>query len=166
MTSEQIINRLSDQFKSSVIENENLAEHQVEIKGEDWFDVATFMKDDPKLSFDQLECITGIDTGEDGPLQTHYNLHSMEYRHKIEVVISHDRKDPKVASIEQLWRVADWFERETYDMFGIEYTGHRDLRRILCPDDWEGWPLRKDYEAQESFHGIVVPKIKEEEGWE
>ena len=145
MTSEQIKNRLSDQFKSSIIKNENLAEHQVEIKGEDWFDVATFMKDDPKLSFDQLECITGIDTGEDGPLQTHYNLHSMEYRHKIEVVISHDRKDPKVASIEQLWRIGDWFERETYDMFGIEYTGHRDLRRILCPDDWEGWPLRKDY---------------------
>ena len=166
MTTEQIKNRLSDQFKSSVIKNENLAEHQVEIKGEDWFDVAIFMKDDPKLSFDQLECITGIDTGEDGPLQTHYNLHSMEYRHKIEVVISHDRKDPKVASIEQLWRIGDWFERETYDMFGIKYTGHRDLRRILCPDDWEGWPLRKDYEAQESFHGIVVPKIKEEEGWE
>ena len=166
MISDQIKNRLSDQFKSSVIKNENLAEHQVEIKGEDWFDVATFMKNDPKLSFDQLECITGIDTGEDGPLQTHYNLHSMEYRHKIEVVISHDRKDPKVASIEQLWRIGDWFERETYDMFGIGYTGHRDLRRILCPDDWEGWPLRKDYEAQESFHGIVVPKIKEEEGWE
>ena len=166
MTFEQIKNRLSGQFKSSVISNENLAENQVEVKGEDWFDVATFMKNDPKLLFDQLECITGIDTGEDKPLQTHYNLHSMEYRHKIEVVISHDRKDPKVASIEQLWRIGDWFERETYDMFGIEYTGHRDLRRILCPDDWEGWPLRKDYEAQESFHGIVVPKIKEEEGWE
>ena len=166
MTFEQIKNRLSDQFKSSVISNENLAENQVEVKGEDWFEVATFMKNDPKLLFDQLECITGIDTGEDKPLQTHYNLHSMEYRHKIEVVISHDRKDPKVASIEELWRIGDWFERETYDMFGIEYTGHRDLRRILCPDDWEGWPLRKDYEAQESFHGIVVPKIKEEEGWE
>ena len=164
MTSEQIKNRLSDQFKSSVIENENLAEHQVEIKGEDWFDVATFMKNDPKLSFDQLECITGIDTGEDGPLQTHYNLHSMEYRHKIEVVISHDRKDPKVASIEQLWRIGDWFERETYDMFGINFTGHRDLRRILLPEDWDGWPLRKDYVEQETYHGIVVPKVKE--GWE
>ena len=79
MTSEQIKNRLSDQFKSSIIKNENLAEHQVEIKGEDWLDVATFMKNDPKLSFDQLECITGIDTGEDGPLQTHYNLHCLLY---------------------------------------------------------------------------------------
>ena len=164
MTFEQIKNRLSDQFKSSVISNENLAENQVEVKGEDWFEVATFMKNDPKLLFDQLECITGIDTGEDKPLQTHYNLHSMEYRHKIEVVISHDRKDPKVASIEQLWRIGDWFERETYDMFGIEYTGHRDLRRILCPDDWEGWPLRKDYKEQETYHGIMVPKMKE--GWE
>ena len=124
------------------------------------------IRDSPKLSFDQLECITGTDTGEDGPLQTHYNLHSMEHRHKIEIVISHKRENPKVASIEKLWRIGDWFERETYDMFGIEYIGHRDLRRILCPDDWEGWPLRKDYEAQESFHGIVVPKIKEEEGWE
>ena len=164
MTSEQIKNRLSDQFKSSIIKNENLAEHQVEIKGEDWLDVATFMKNDPKLSFDQLECITGIDTGEDGPLQTHYNLHSMEHRHKIEAVISHDRKDPKVASIEQLWRIGDWFERETYDMFGINFTGHRDLRRILLPEDWDGWPLRKDYEEQETYHGIVVPKVKE--GWE
>ena len=162
MTSEQIKNRLSDQFKSSIIKNENLAEHQVEIKGEDWFDVATFMKNDPKLSFDQLECITGIDTGEDGPLQTHYNLHSMEYRHKIEAVISHDRKDPKVASIEQLWRIGDWFERETYDMYGIIFDGHRDLRRMLLPEDWEGYPLRKDYEEQETYHGIVVGKIKEE----
>jgi NADH-quinone oxidoreductase subunit C len=90
----------------------------------------------------------------------------MEHRHKIEVVISHDRETPKVASIEQLWRIGDWFERETYDMFGIVYEGHRDLRRILCPDDWEGWPLRKDYEGQEDYHGIVVPKIKEEEEWE
>ena len=87
----------------------------------------------------------------------------MEHRHKIEVVISLDRNNPKVASIEQVWRVGDWFERETYDMFGIIYEGHRDLRRILCPEDWEGWPLRKDYETQETYHGIVVPKIKEEE---
>jgi NADH-quinone oxidoreductase subunit C len=166
MTSAEIKAVIIDQFPGSVIESEDLAEKQVELKADQWFDIATFLKEDPNLSFDQLECITGIDLGEEASLQTRYNLHSMEYRHKIEILISHDRKEPKVASIEKIWRIGDWFERETYDMFGIVYEGHRDLRRILCPDDWEGWPLRKDYEGQESYHGIVVPKMKEEDGWE
>ena len=145
MTTEQIKKNLSDQFKGSVILNEDLASHQIEINGDDWLDVATFMKNDPKLSFDQLECITGIDTGEEGPLQTHYNLHSMEHRHKVEIVINHDRKNPKVPSIEQVWRIGDWFERETYDMFGINFSDHPDLTRILMPEDWVGHPLRKDF---------------------
>ena len=166
MTSAEIKAVIMDQFPGSVIESEDLAEKQVELKADQWFDIATFLKEDPNLSFDQLECITGIDLGEEASLQTRYHLHSMEYRHKIEILISHDRKEPKVASIEKIWRIGDWFERETYDMFGIVYEGHRDLRRILCPDDWEGWPLRKDYEGQESYHGIVVPKMKEEDGWE
>ena len=165
MTPTEIKETLDQQFPGSVIDNEELAESQIELKPDQWLEIATYLKNDPGLSFDQLECVTGIDTGEDGPLQSRYNLHSMEHRHKIEVVISLDRNNPKVASIEQVWRVGDWFERETYDMFGIIYEGHRDLRRILCPEDWEGWPLRKDYEAQETYHGIVVPKIKEEE-WE
>tara|TARA_X000001036_G_C20643634_1_gene792134 strand:- start:560 stop:1060 length:501 start_codon:yes stop_codon:yes gene_type:complete len=157
---------IQERFPKSVMENENLSERQIEIDGSQWKEIATFLKNDPKLLFDQLECLTGVDTGEDGPLQSRYNLHSMELRHKIEIIISHDRKDPKVESIEQIWRIGDWFERETYDMFGIIYEGHRDLRRILCPDDWEGWPLRKDYVLQETYHGIMIPKIKEEEGWE
>ena len=165
MTPTEIKETLDREFPGSVIDNEELAESQIELKPDQWLEIATYLKNDPGLNFDQLECVTGIDTGEDGPLQSRYNLHSMEHRHKIEVVISLDRNNPKVASIEQVWRVGDWFERETYDMFGIIYEGHRDLRRILCPEDWEGWPLRKDYEAQETYHGIVVPKIKEEE-WE
>ena len=72
----------------SVIDNDELPENQVEIDGKDWLNIATFMKEDPKLSFDQLECITGVDTGEEGPLQTHYNLHSMEHLHKKEDVIN------------------------------------------------------------------------------
>ena len=166
MTITEIKSTISDQNSGAVIENEGLSDNQIEINGSQWLEVATFMKEDPNLSFDQLECITGIDTGDGGSLQSRYNLHSMEHRHKVEIVINHDRKKPIVPSIEQVWRIGDWFERETYDMFGITYEGHRDLRRILCPDDWEGWPLRKDYEGQESYHGIVVPKIKEEEGWE
>ena len=166
MNIEEIKSAISNKFSGSIIENDELSKNQIEIKGSKWLEVATFMRDNPDLSFDQLECITGVDMGEESNLQSRYNLHSMEYRHKVEIVINHDRKNPEISSVEQVWRIGDWFERETYDMFGISYKGHRDLRRILCPDDWEGWPLRKDYEGQESYHGIVVPKIKEEEEWE
>jgi len=166
MTLVEIKSAINSQFPGVIIENEELGEHQLELNGDKWLDIATFMKEDPILSFDQLECITGYDGGEEAVLQTRYNFHSMEHRHKIEIIISHDRAEPRVASIEKLWRIGDWFERETYDMFGIIYEGHRDLRRILCPDDWEGWPLRKNYKGQELYHGIVVPKIKEEDGWE
>ena len=99
MTPAEIKTAIESQFPGSVLENEDLAENQVELKGEQWFEMATFIKNDPNLCLDQLECITGIDTGEAGPLQTRYNFHSMEHRHKIEVVISHDRENPKVASI-------------------------------------------------------------------
>ena len=99
-----------------------------------------------------------------GSLESRYNLHSMKHLHKIEVRIKVTNDKPNIPSVEQVWRVADWFERETYDMFGINFIGHRDLRRILLPEDWEGWPLRKDYQEQETYHGIVVPKVKE--GWE
>jgi NADH-quinone oxidoreductase subunit C len=166
MTLAEIKVAIESLFPGTILENEELADHQVEFKGDQWLEVATFMKNDPDLSFDQLECITGFDTGVEGSLQTRYNFHSMEHRHKIEVIISHDRENPKVASIEKIWRIGDWFERETYDMFGIVYEGHRDLRRILCPDDCEGWTLRKDYEGQLDYHGIMVPKMKEESGWE
>ena len=135
MISAEIKAAIESQYPGTIVKREDLADHQVELKGDQWLDIATFLKEDPNLSFDQLECLTGVDTGEQGPLETRYNLHSMEHRHKLEVVISHDRENPKVASIEQIWRIGDWFERETYDMYGIVYEGHRDLRRILCPDD-------------------------------
>ena len=88
----------------------------------------------------------------------------MKYRFAIEIRIAIPKNKAEIPSIEQVWRIGDWFERETYDMYGISFSGHTDLRRILLPDDWEGWPLRKDYEVQETYHGIVVPKVKE--GWE
>lgn len=136
----------------------------VQLKPENWNEIAVFLRDHTDALLDQLECLTGVDLGEGEPLQVRYNLHSMKHRHKIEILINADRKTPEIPSVETIWRMADWFERETYDMYGIVFTGHRDLRRLLCPEDWEGWPLRKDYEEQETYHGIVVPKVKE--GWE
>ncbi len=135
----------------------------VQIKAENWFDIAKYLKTNEDLYFDSLQCNTGVDL-EQGMLESRYNLHSMKHLHAIEIRIKVSIEKPDIPSVESLWRVADWFERETYDMFGINFTGHRDLRRILLPEDWDGWPLRKNYEEQETYHGIVVPKVKE--GWE
>ena len=135
----------------------------IQLKPENWFEIAKWLKDNPDFYFDSLQCNTGFDLGE-GFLESRYNLHSMKHLHSIEIRIKIGVEKPDIPSVESIWRVADWFERETYDMFGINFTGHSDLRRILLPEDWEGWPLRKDYEEQETYHGIVVPKVKE--GWE
>ena len=96
----------------------------------------------------------------DNKLDSRYNLHSMKLGHSIEVRIEVSIENPNIPSIEQIWRSGDWFERETYDMYGIKYEGHRDLRRMLLPEDWEGFPLRKDYQEQETYHGIIVKKLK------
>ena len=135
----------------------------IQLKPKNWFEIAKWLKDDPDFYFDSLQCNTGFDLGE-GNLESRYNLHSMKHLHSIEIRIKVSVEKPDIPSVESIWRVADWFERETYDMFGINFTGHSDLRRILLPEDWEGWPLRKDYKEQETYHGIVVPKVKE--GWE
>jgi len=160
-TFQKIKKLITDKFPNSLIENQE--GDYIQIKPDEWNELAVWLKSEPSLLFDSLQCQMGIDIGDD-KLESRYNLHSMELDHYIEIRIAVPRSDPKIPSVEQVWRIADWFERETYDMLGIEYTGHRDLRRILLPDDWEGWPLRKDYQVQETYHGIVVPKMKE--GWE
>ena len=157
----KISKMLEDKF-SGCLDGEVLPDF-IQLKPEKWFEIAKFLKEDSDMFFDSLQCNTGFDLG-DGALESRYNLHSMKHLHSIEIRIKVNIDNPDIPSVESIWRVADWFERETYDMFGINFTGHRDLRRILLPEDWDGWPLRKDYEEQETYHGIVVPKVKE--GWE
>ncbi len=158
---EKLAKIINDKFPGSLINND--VGGSLYLKPYNWLDIAKLLKSDPNLFFDSLQCQMGIDIGE-GILESRYNLHSMKHNHSTEIRISVPSSDPSIPSVEQVWRIADWFERETYDMLGIQFTGHRDLRRILLPDDWEGWPLRKDYEVQETYHGIVIPKMKE--GWE
>ena len=141
--------------------SDDLNEQFIGLKREKWIEIAEYIKSNSDIYIDSLQCITGIDLG-DNILQSRYNFHSMRHGTLIEIRISVTRDSPNIPSIEKIWRIGDWFERETYDMYGIIFDGHRDLRRILLPEDWEGYPLRKDYEEQETYHGIVVGKIKEE----
>ena len=133
-------------------------------------EVTQKIKEDEDLLYDQLIDITVTDNMLSKSSYSNerftliYSFLSLKFNKRLFIFTNISEDNLDINSITQIFESADWFERETYDMLGIEYTGHRDLRRILLPDDWEGWPLRKDYQVQETYHGIVVPKMKE--GWE
>lgn len=107
--------------------------------------------------FDNLSCITGIDLGpEENRMGVVYHLYSIPYGYRVTFKVFIDRETPIVPTLVHVWKTADWMEREVYDMYGIVFEGHPDLRRILLPADWEGYPLRKDYKTQTYYHGIKV----------
>ncbi len=113
-----------------------------------------------KTYFDYLACITALDNGpEAGTLEVIYNLCSIPYNLQLmlKVIVARNKPGeplPEVPSVSHIWQGANWHEREGYDLVGITFTNHPDLRRILLPADWEGHPLRKDYEIQPQYHGI------------
>ena len=118
--------------------------------------VCLFLRDEDSLQFDSLSCLSGVDFDKDN-LAVVYHLYSYVHNHKLTLKVIVPKSEPKVPTVSDVWATADWHEREAYDMFGLIFENHPDLRRILCPDDWEGFPLRKDYKVQEFYKGMKVP---------
>lgn len=111
----------------------------------------------PSTFFDMLSCVTGIDNGvEANTMEVVYNLYSIPFNHHLMLKVVLPREKPEIDSVASIWRSADWYEREIYDMFGIKFIDHPDLRRILMPADWEGYPLRKDFKHQEYYRDVKV----------
>jgi len=120
-------------------------------------DVCNLLHTNEKTYFDSLSCLSGLDNGpEKNTMEVIYNLYSIPYDLHLMLKTELDRKNPLIDSVTEIWRTADWHEREAYDLLGIQFKGHPDLRRILLPDDWEGHPLRKDYVEQEKYHDVKV----------
>jgi NADH-quinone oxidoreductase subunit C len=135
-------------------------------------EVCEYLKSEPDLKFEMLNCISGVDYFEPDPkkaakatFQPHtevvYHLSSISKKHSLvlKVILPRWKNDqpgelPEVQSVSSVWPGANWHEREVYDLSGINFVGHPDLRRILCPEDWEGYPLRKDYEMPLEYHGM------------
>ena len=117
-------------------------------------EIARFLRDEPGLSFDSLMCLSGVDYKE--RFAVAYHLHSMKERHALGLKVFLPRENPSVQSVDAVWPAANFMERETFDLYGIDFKGSSDLRRILLPEDWEGHPLRKDYKYPEFYHGIKV----------
>ena len=124
-------------------------------------DILKFMKTDSKLKFNFLSDVCGVDYIKDrGCFEVVYHLLSYENNVRISVKAEVPENKPELPSVTPIFRSANWFERETYDMFGIKFTGHPDLRRILNPDDFPGYPLRKDFDSSPKDEYCPVPIIK------
>lgn len=141
---------------SDPVADEGSTPKAIRIHADDLLSVMQEMQQHSSLYFDMLSCVTGIDNGLASDMEVAYNLYSIPFNHQLMIRVKLDRKEPKVESVNHLWRSANWLEREVFDMYGIVFLNHPDLRRILMPADWEGYPLRKDYQHQGYYREIKV----------
>ena len=147
--------------KESCKHGEPVVEHAspkaIKIAKEDLVDVCFNLRENPSTYFDMLSCLTAIDNGvEAKTMEVVYNLYSIPFNVHLMLKVILPRENAEIDSVTHIWKTANWNEREAFDMYGINFIGHPDLRRILMPADWEGHPLRKDYKHQEYYRDIKV----------
>jgi len=155
METAEIQKRLEAEFGGAVgpVEKGRL-ETWIEVDADKIDRVAQLLRDTERLEFDCLSNLSGCDYPANGYIQVVYNLMSYGRGHELTLKVNVDRNDPVAKTVEHVWPAANWLEREVYDLLGIRFAGHPDLRRILLPDDWIGHPLRKDYVEAPEYHGI------------
>ncbi|MFV0446427.1 MAG: NADH-quinone oxidoreductase subunit C [Planctomycetaceae bacterium] len=174
MTFTELHQKLLDRFGAAAItgQKSEAKDPWIEVAPSSLLEVMRTLKEDPAFDFKHLCDLTAVDYFEPDaklaakfPYEAHlavvYHLHSLKLGHRLVVKVRLPRwkndqpgQRPECPSVTGIWGIADWHERETFDMFGIDFVGHPNLLRILCPDDWEGHPLRKDYEMPLEYHGI------------
>ena len=148
------VDALRARFGAAVLHHEVSAgdQHVVYVDARSNREILTFLKNDPAQHYDLLADVTAVDFGGGRPLQVVYQLWSMPHRRALRVKCELALTALQIDSVQPLWKTADWLEREVYDLFGIEFAGHPDLRRILMPENYaEGHPLRKDFPLRGRF---------------
>lgn len=121
-------------------------------------EVATFLRDSPELAFDCLSNQSGVDYPARDAIEVVYHLFSYRHRHALVIKVTAARDNPSLPSVEAIWKTAIWMEREIFDLLGVVFEAHPDLRRILLPEDWVGHPLRKDFVEPTEYHGISTKR--------
>ncbi|HNV30818.1 MAG TPA: NADH-quinone oxidoreductase subunit C, partial [Cyclobacteriaceae bacterium] len=142
----ELLSLIRQVTSEEVIEIPNSTPFGVVVKQEALLSLCDQLHKNPASYFDMLSCITGVDNGpESGTMEVIYHLYSIPFNYSLALKVLLPRENPEVESVVSIWKSANWLEREVYDMFGIGFKNHPDLRRILMPADWKGYPLRKDY---------------------
>ncbi len=152
----EIVERLKEEFSGEIVDVKQFRDQVfVTVKRERIVDICRYLHDRTDIGMNYLADLCGVDyPGRRQRFEVVYNLYSIKYKHRLMIKVPIPESDPSVDSVVPVWNGANWHEREACDMYGIVFNGHPDLRRILMPEDWEGYPLRKDY------------PLKGPEGWE
>jgi NADH-quinone oxidoreductase subunit C len=168
MLADQLKQKFGDLITGSNLEN---IDPWIEVSPEGIVAVCTHLRDEPSLAFDYCNSVTAVDYFEPDEkkaakvswqphIEVVYHLFSMRHKHSLVLKVILPRWSgekgalPEAPSVASVWSTADWHERECYDLVGVKFIDHPNLRRILCPEDWVGHPLRKDYEMPLEYHGI------------
>lgn len=158
MTPEELAERIRPRFPDVLVDR---GEAAVTVARSDLLDALGWLRDEPSLAFGFLADASCADwPGRDPRVWMAYHLYSFEHNHRVRVKAGLPDGDLRVASATGLFPAANWHEREVYDLFGVAFEGHPELRRILLPDEWEGHPLRKDHPlggVPTRYHGATVP---------
>ncbi len=165
MNNSSLLEKIKSKFADSIIETvEFRVELTVVVKKETLVEICIFLRDDSDLRFDHLSDVSGVDFLERNPrFDIAYHMYSIPKNHRLRIKVRVNG-DETVSSVTSVWSTANWHEREIFDMFGVKFDNHPDLRRILMSDDWVGHPLRKDYplgyeEVQFTFNKDRPPEL-------
>jgi len=153
------LKKIQEQFGDRVIEmHAQLGQDTVVVSKAAIVELARFLRDDPDLKYNYLMDLTAVDHFTRKPrFEVVYHFLSLEYNARVRVKVPVGESDPEVESLTPLWKIANWLERETWDMFGIKFKNHPDLRRLLLYPEFQGHPLRKDYPVTKR-QPLVGPK--------
>jgi NADH-quinone oxidoreductase subunit C len=153
MDGEQVYKIVSEKFGNHIKQFQaNTLPQSIIVEAGAVVEICSFLKQEKALGFTSMISLSGVDLKDQGKLMVVYHLGSMQHKHKIALKVELDRNNPHLPTIAKVWKGADWYEREAYDLYGIIFDNHTDLRRILLPDDWEGHPMRRDYVYPKRYH--------------
>ena len=156
MEAVRIYDRLKEKFGAGILEvkSEKALDPFCVADPNALVDIARFLRDDGELAMDCLSNESGVDYKD--RVEVVYHLFSYQHRHSAVLKVKLPRENPAVKTLEGVWKSANWMEREIFDLVGVNFEGHSDLRRLLMPEDWVGHPLRKDFVEPLEYHGIAT----------
>jgi NADH-quinone oxidoreductase subunit C len=149
----EIYARIAARFEGKVLETvDTKPDPFVVVEPASIVEIGRFLRDEPELEMDCLSNESGVDYRD--RIEVVYHLFSYRHRHNAVLKVKLARENPCVPTLETVWKSANWMEREIFDLLGVNFDAHPDLRRILMPEDWIGHPLRKDFIEPKEYHGI------------